>query len=157
VPNFFSQLWTGKEYRLHRAKGDGRPLRHAASNRFSDHGIRSGDKLYVWSFVQGRLLLLGRMEVDAIVSNEEAVRRLRVSDFPSNFSDHAIARSCTDKQFGHEVPVNIIRQLAFISPDGEVSAPKFRSKDEPDPQTFRGVRQITPDSANLLDGVDDCG
>jgi hypothetical protein len=153
MSKFYSQLWTGGEYRYHRRNAPGLPLRHAASNAFNERGLGTGDKLYVWSFVEGCLLLIGRMEVDAVVSFQEAVRRLGTNNFSSTLRDHAIARVCTNKQFGNEVPLSIIRQLGFISPNGEVSPPKFRAEGEPDPQTFRGVRQLTLASAKLLDAL----
>lgn len=151
MPNHFSQLWTGDEFRWHRDGADGMPLRHAASNRFVERGIRPGDRLYVWSFIKGDLLLIGRMEVDAIVSYPEAVRRLDSTNFSDQLTDHAIARSATEKRFERVVPLKIIQQLEFMSPDGEINPPKFNSQKRPDPQTFRGVRQLTPASAVLLD------
>jgi hypothetical protein len=148
--NFFSQLWTREEYRLHKDRGEGKPLVHAASSRFIDRGVKPGDMLYVWSFVGGHLFLLGRMPVEEIVPYQRAVARLGASDFSSDLTDHAIARNCTEKRFGREVPLDTIRQLRFQSPDGKVTPPKFRSKDQPDPQKFRGVRKL-PASAAMLD------
>jgi hypothetical protein len=153
MPNYFSQLWTGDEFRWHRDGAGGLPLRHAASNRFIERGVRSGDLLYVWSFVEGRLLLIGRMEVDAIVSYQEAVRRFGTSDFSDRLSEHAIARSTTEKRFSRELSQEIIRRLVFISPNSKITPPKFRSANEPDPQTFRGIRQLSPESAALLDRI----
>jgi len=153
MPNFFSQLWTRNEYRRQCITTIGGSLLGAASNRFNDRGVCPGDILYVWSFVHARLLLIGRMEVDAVVSFQEACRRLGTSDFSDDLTDHAIARCSTQKRAENEVPLAIIRQLAFLSPNGEVKVPKFRSANEPDPQTFRGVRQLTAASAALLDGL----
>jgi hypothetical protein len=152
VPNFFSQLWTRDEYRWHQQNATGLPLEHAVSTRFTERGVCPGDMLYVWSFVRGRLFLIGRMEIDEIGPYQRAVQRLGRSNFSSNLAEeHAISQTCTIKQFGQAVPMTIVSQLRFVSPNGEVSPAKFRSPSEPDPQTFRGVRQLTPASAALLD------
>ncbi len=71
MPRFFTQLWTGKEFELH-GKHRGRKLRHAVSNQFRKRGLKSGDFLYVWSFLHGHLYLLGRMHVPRISSTAEA-------------------------------------------------------------------------------------
>ena len=155
MPNFFSQLWTGEEFRRFCENPDGRAraLVHAASNRFHERQVSQGDFLYIWCFNRGRLLLIGRMEVDRVVDYDEARQRLQASDFSDSLTDHAIARSRTKAQADNEVPLRVIRQLAFVSPKGDVKPPKFRSSNGPDPQTFRGVRQLTPASAALLDSL----
>lgn len=150
MPNFFSQLWTGSEYRWHQENAEGQPLRHAASNHFSARGVRPGDVLYIWSFTSGQLLLMGRMEIGEIATRERAVHVLKNPNI-ADLDEHALARSCSAKTFGIQVSLEVMRQLRFVSANGEIMEPKFRTEDAVDPQTFRGVRQLTAASASLLD------
>jgi hypothetical protein len=56
-------------------------------------------------------------------------------------------------QFDRIIPLTIIKQIEFVSPIGEIKPPKFRAGDELDQQTLRGVRELTPESAALLDAL----
>ena len=54
----------------------GEALRHAASNAFRARGLRPGDVLYVVGQEDGRLLLIGRLRVAAVVDQAVAESEL---------------------------------------------------------------------------------
>lgn len=143
----WTYLWTTAELRMQKAG----KVHHAGSNRFEEKGVRAGDLLYIWVFTGGRLLLVGRMEIGTVGPYARIKHLLKAAPESSPFSDHVVARAATEKHFDLEVPLDTIKQLRFISPDGAISGPKLRADGRPDPQTFRGVRKITAESAVLLD------
>ena len=51
------------------------------------------------------------------------------------------------------VPAEDTRALEFVDADGAIVAPKQRRDGRLDPQTFRGVREITPTAAATFDRV----
>ena len=146
----YTYLWTGQEFRLHESDGP-RPLVHAGSNRFLDRGVQPGDFLYIWSYLQGKLYVIGRIEVDEVGPLERIRTRLRYLRSDNPYSDHVVARSPMSKQFNTTVPLKIILKLRFIDPGGQVKSVVLRPDGRPEPQTFRGVRRIQPASAALLD------
>lgn len=147
-PRYFTQLWTGAEFHFHEDETPTRPLMHAGSDRFLARGMRPGDVLFVWSVIAGRLMLLGRITIGEILDLTSAVKRLKDTSL-IDLRDHIIARDPQPKRFDCEVPRELIRELRFVSKsDPEV---KWNRRGEPDPQSFRGVRELTAASANALD------
>jgi hypothetical protein len=150
MPNAFTYLWTGAEVKLHARTGH-KPLTHAASNMFFERRVRLGDFLYIWAFVSGKLLLIGRLQVTAIGTYEQIKPLLKNPTPTSKYSDHIHSNVGTPKRFDLEVPKDQIPQLRFISPNGDINPPRTTRAGSPDPQTFRGVRRITPETQQLLD------
>lgn len=60
MARFFTYGWQYAEARKERK---GEPLRHAAGSRFSNRGIESGDFVYVVAVHEGKLHVLGKMQV----------------------------------------------------------------------------------------------
>lgn len=122
------------------------PLDHAASNVFRSRGVASGDRVYVVTVRDGHLYLGGVIAVDAVVGQAEAERRLGNSSIWAA-DDHVIARDpgpfVRDRQMADEVA----RALRFL-PNGE---PMVFKEGAIDTQTMRGVRELAPESAALLD------
>jgi hypothetical protein len=148
---YFTHYWNTDEYRRHESSGSTEQFCHAASNQFSKWNIQPGDFIYAWTFFDNQLFLIGRMEVNRITTFSEAQKALGFDDLSEEQRDHAIAGSCTNKQFGIALPHVLIQKLEFLSPDGTLKLPKVKRSGGIEPQTFRGVRQLTSSAAALLD------
>lgn len=127
-------------------------LDHTASDLFDDRGVGPGDSLYVITFRDGDLEVVGRMIVDEVVGYREACRRLDYSPWESR--DHAMARKSemTPMVFDVKVKPADVRLLLFTNRNETVESPPARWPDgRVNHQTFRGVRRITADAAAILD------
>jgi hypothetical protein len=127
-------------------------LDHAASNAFRRRGVTAGDDLYVISFSDGELYVIGHMLIDRVVGHDEARRALDYKPWAAD--DHALARrsGATRFHFDAVVPEDRMKDVAFVAPDGTVGVARDH-RGNPDPQTFRGVREVTPSTARLFDGL----
>lgn len=101
---------------------------------------------------KGDLVLIGRLEVEKIVSQVEAERLLGPDVWEA--PEHVIAKpgSSTPKRFERIVPMEITKQLLFQGAKG-FEPPKFESEDTLDRQTLRGVRRLSDGSARLLESL----
>ena len=131
-------------------------LDHTASNRFRIRGVRPGAYVYVVNIRGGRMSVLGRMRVTEIINYDNAKRRLPYEPWEKN--DHLIAEdgTATLLNFKRKVPMKTAERLRFICPDNCMLPPRplKLSKANPkllDLQTLRGVRELTEESAELLD------
>jgi hypothetical protein len=144
MARFFTYGWQYAEARKER---DGEPLGHAAGSRFSSYGIEPGDFVYIVAVLQGKLYLLGKMQVGKIVTKDEARRLLGVE--PYDAPEHVIASACTQARLT-EVPVTISKELSFLSGSSKKGL-AFREEDVLDPQTVRVIRELDAESASRLD------
>jgi hypothetical protein len=125
------------------------PLR--ASGGRLGKGASSGDALYVVSLHVRQLVLVGRLTLDRIVSHKEAMLILKHDDLPGA-ADWAIAKdgSGTLVQHRRQLAPQITRQLQFKGTNPRL---KFVSQDCLDTQTLRSPRELTWESAALLDEI----
>ena len=86
----FTYLWTKGEFKSHQAKGPGGFL-SAGCNHFRKRGVESGDSLYIISFFDGQLHLLGRFVVDILCSVTEAPRVMEDRDPGTTFDNYSWA------------------------------------------------------------------
>lgn len=150
----FTQYWKSTTCDAMFANGlDGETLDHTAGDLFTQRGVGPGDKIYVVNNFQGNLVLVGRLEVDKIVSQAEAERLLGTTDL-WDAPEHVIAKpgSSTPKRFERIVPMELTKQLLFQGAKG-FESPKFESEDRLDRQTLRGVRRLSDGSARLLENL----
>lgn len=149
-------LWTRKEYETHRASGNA-TLFCAGSNQFRNRGVKEGDSLYIVACFGGDLYLIGRLDIETLCSAMEA-NVVSGDDFDFSWAaDWAFTHPDDEMpmQFGLVVPINEVRQIRF---EGD-RPPVFQDGADatlPDPQSFRGVRRITPESAVALDRLLPC-
>lgn len=146
----FTQYWKNgwwfSEYAADRA---GELLDHTAGNSFHQRGVGRGDAVYVVTVLKGRLYLLCRLSVARICSITEAKKILGTDDlWPAR--EHIIAASATPMRFDLEVSNEITKQLLFVS-SGAGMPLRFVKHGYLDQQTLRGVRELEPASARLLD------
>lgn len=151
----FTHYWsngTWSAYRTTAARGE--LVDYAASNQFRERGLTAGDSLYIVTVLHGALYLLTRLQVAAVCGVEEAAQQL--GEEPESLwpaDDFAVAAAAVPSDFERVVPLAIAEQLRFLAGDGEPRPLKFRAEGLLDQQTLRGVRELAPDSAALLDAL----
>lgn len=149
---YFTHYWSNDTWRIfseYNAPGD--LLDHAASNLFRKRGVAPGDSVYVVTVLQGALYLLGKMRIAMVCDVDEAAAALETT--PESLwdaDDHVVADAATPLAFDREMPQRITASLLFLSGDDEKPV-KFDRRGAVDQQTMRGVRELTPASAALLD------
>jgi hypothetical protein len=112
-----------------------------------------GDSAYIISLSGGQLYLGGRMVVKRIVTRPEAVQLLNNDDLYN--ADEWIVdpeKSGTLLNLHHRLSPALTKQLRLILSSGP-SEPVFESETELYRQATRGVREITPVYAALLDRI----
>ncbi|MFO0968161.1 MAG: hypothetical protein U0793_21605 [Gemmataceae bacterium] len=129
------------------------PVCSAGSNNFRKRGVSPGDVVYIVSLGGGRLYLGGRMTVKRIVSRPEALRLWKNENLYD--ADEWIVdpdRAGTLLHLHRRLDPALTKQLRFESKAGP-KKPCFVSDTELDNQATRGIRQLTADSAALLDRI----
>ncbi len=132
---------------------EGQPVRTSGSNSFRKRGVSVGDSVYVVSLGGGQLYLGGRMTVGRIVTRPEAAR-LWDNDNLYDADEWAVdpEQSGTLLDLHRRLDPALTKRLRFETKSG----PKglcFISDAELDNQATRGVRELTPESAALLDRI----
>ena len=145
--------WQNTLWRSGAAAVDREPIQHCGGSRFRSRGVSPGDGVYVISMSAGQLLLGGRMTVGRIADDDEALRHFGHADF-WRAAEHLIGvvGSGTPLDLHRGLSASLTRRLRFVSRRGSVP-PCFVSETELDNQATRGVRELTAESAQLLDDV----
>lgn len=146
----FTHYWKGSTC-ADMAESEGEPLNHAASSQFMKRGVTTGSRVYVVSVRKGVLYLIGRMEVQDVLSQGEAERMLGMSLWKAPEHIAATAGSATPMRFDRVVPYELAKQLLFEAANGKYSPLKYEREGYLDKQTLRGVRRLSDSSAALLD------
>ena len=149
MPRYFTHYWKNETLDGYRDSGDVE-LEWLAANVFVAWGVGAGDVVYPLTVRGGVLYLIGRVRVKRVVRGLEVAQK-HLGYKPSfRASDYLIAEEITTKHFDLEVPPEVTRELRLIG-SGGIRPPVFSSPDRLDQQTFRGVRELDPDSATRLD------
>jgi hypothetical protein len=123
------------------------PCEHTAGNRFVSSGVRPGDRVFVTSFFDGELHLIGAMTVEQIVDQKTANRRYSGTNL-WKARDHLIALSPkhrTRRRADRVLSKAQLRRIPYVTyrPDGRV-----------EPQVFRyQPRKISSGTAALFERV----
>jgi len=146
MPRYFTQYWTNETWDIESEED----FDHTADDRFRERGISIGDFVYLVTVLDGQMLLGSRMKVAKIVDQAEAERLFGMSLYPA--TDHLIGQS-PFKRFKKDrpVPVEIAEKLRFVSKTA--TRLKFKSPGVLDNQTLREIRELTGESAKLLDSL----
>src|SRR4051812_34130190 len=94
------------------------PLDHTASNQFRAREVAPGDWMYVGYIEDGRLFLLARMQVAAVLSQDEAEKRLNEPLWKADDHLVGVPGTCTPITFDREVPRDVLQQLRFAAKAG---------------------------------------
>ncbi|MFI5380714.1 MAG: hypothetical protein ACHRHE_15555 [Tepidisphaerales bacterium] len=151
-----NRFWTCHwQFRYWRAdvNSEGQAVASSGSNNFRRRGVSVGDAVYIVSLSGGQLYLGGRMIVKRIMSRSEVVR-LWNNDNLFDAAEWIIDpdESGTLLHLHRRLSPALTKQLRFLSASGP-KAPFFVSDTELDNQATRGVRELTAESAALLDRI----
>lgn len=119
---------------------------------YERRGVTSGDIVYIVSVQRGQLFLGGKMQVHEIVSRAEAVRRRNQTDL-YDAPEWLVGEQGSPLNLHRMLAPDLTRELRFISPDSEKGLQFKKNTSDLDEQTLRGVRELTPQSAMLLDEI----
>jgi hypothetical protein len=132
---------------------DGQGIDHAASEQFGK--VRPGDTVWIVNIEKGthRFLLVGRIEVAAVVGQREANRVLRERygpDYDVYRASHHLLAIAGSEQPAREIPLDpVASRLRFVSP-----SPRDRLSIENgrvDAQQVRRLRELAPDTKDLFE------
>jgi 5-methylcytosine-specific restriction endonuclease McrA len=128
-------------------------VRGSLSNSFRRRCVSVGDVAYVVSLIDGQLFLGGRMTVSRIISRDEAVRTSGNDNLYPAEECIIDEKGGSPLNFHRRLAPTLSRQLRFLSPQGQVKGLCFVSDTHLDTQATRGIRELTPESAVLLDRI----
>ncbi len=149
---YWTVHWQNR-YWHNRSNPEGEPIQAAGSNQFIRRGVSPGDSVYVVSLRAGRLLLGGRMTAKKIVSRDEASRITGSSNlYPAHEWVVDPEREGTRLNLQLGLDAELAKKIRVITKSG-VIAYTFVTEPELDTHTTRGVRELTPESAALLDRI----
>ena len=147
MDRYFTHYWDDRTWEQYRANHEGLSLDRVMGNQFFKKGVAIGDMVFVVHVRTGQMYLAGRMEVGER-HREEGESWVEVLT--------AEEGSGTALSFRRKVPLDIVKDLRFRG--GDIARPLlFKSNNRLDSQTLRGVRELTPASAALLDTLLDAG
>jgi hypothetical protein len=130
------------------------PIDCSASNSFRKRGVSIGDVAYIVSLADGQLMLGGRMTIEGIVSHKEARTLLNYDGiYEANEVIVAAENPGTPLHLHRRLAPALARRLRLVSPNSEPKGLAFTSKTRLDNQATRGIRELTSESAALLDRI----
>ena len=146
-------IWTHYWKREMVDQGEGTYVGHTVSSVFRQRGVAAGDRMYVISVAGGRLRIVGRLDVEDVVTQQRADELFGRPMWEGR--DHVVARpgSSTSRRTDAYVADTRVGEIEFLGPGGELISPKLNRKGHPDVLTLQGVREITPRTAVLFDQV----
>src|ERR1035437_2524139 len=127
----------------------------SSGGSFRKRGVSIGDVLYIISQRFGQLLVGGRMTIGRIVTREEAARIRKRKDL-YNADEWVIGQKGSGTAFRQhrQLAPEITKQLRFVSGESATGKPLLFVNDRNlDRQTTRIVRELTAESAALLDEI----
>lgn len=149
MTRYFTHYWANKTWVWNNIS-EGNPLDHCSGNLFKKRKLQLGDIIYVVTVLKGKLYLCGKMKVEKICGLEEAAEFIGAN--PNELwraPEHVVASEATPMNFNLRLPYETTSALRFVTNEGE--KPLVFSKSRYlDQQTLRGVRELTIDSAKLL-------
>ena len=146
----FIQLWTRAEFEIWKSEPN-TPLIYAASNQFKQRGITKGDQLFIVACFSDALHLMGCLRVDKGVLDAVAAKNLLPKNSHTWARDYVFHDQSLNTRMRFDLQVSKGALSSFSFADGSV--PKFKGDTTsfiPDPQTFRGVRELSIETANNL-------
>lgn len=150
----WTHYWTGKtvarEERYTQHTGDDL-MEHTAGNQFLGRGVGPGDTVYIITYSDGDLRIIGKMVVDAVLNQHDAEVRMGTTNL-WKASEHLVARPGTASKrcFNAVVPQSQLNNLKFVTDSG-LRGIVYNRHGLPDQQTFRAVRKINAPTARLFD------
>jgi len=155
VDRFWVCHWLFRNWRPDTQR-EGQPVRLAGSNIFRKRGVSAGDSVYIVSLGAGQLYLGGRMVVERFVSRPEALLLWNDDDLYDDAVKWVVGpeQSGTLLQLHRRLSPALTKQLRYLTKMGP-REPFFVSETELSSQATRGLPELTPEPAALLDRVID--
>jgi hypothetical protein len=148
MTRYFTHYWSSAYCEEHKDEDEGYPLDHTVSAKWVERGVSRGDQVYCFTIRQGRLFLIGKLQVGQMVfSNKKASALVGYNVYPG--PEHLIAELATPMSFSNEIPPRIAKRLRFVSENHRTL--KFIDNEKLDRQTLRNVRELTPEAHARLD------
>lgn len=146
MSRYFTHYWTNATWERERARGDEATLMKGFyGNQFTNRDMRTGDIVYAVTVLGGDLFVLCRVAVERVEPR---------SDLEGRWRERVVVRegTATPRRFASRVPVDVLKQLRFVS--GPETAQLHLTDDAKlDHMAMRMMRELTPESAALLDNV----
>jgi hypothetical protein len=143
VARAFTQYWKNTTLDWHESD----ELEHSASNQFRERGVRHGDNIFIVTVIDGNMHLGGVLIVDKLVGKRAAQKKYGKDVWDA--SDHVFDHQARPFYKDLVVPPNVVAALRFVGNKELV----FKTPRQLDTQTLRGVRELTPESAELLNDI----
>ncbi len=153
MTRFFTHFWPDDLCNSHYREGlSGTPVEFTAGSGFVRKAVASGDIIYIISVYDGQFLLLGKLEVDRIITS----RMQALAEFGPGIENakeyvRPVEDTVTPLQFTRQIAWETVGELRFIGLDGKSKPLKLAGHEEVDAATLTGVRELTSASAALLD------
>jgi hypothetical protein len=144
-------MWAHYWKRQRAEDGEGTYVGHSASSVFRERGVKTGDRMYVISVLGRRLRVIGRLDVEDVVTQARADELFGRHVWEG--TDHVVARpgSGTPRRLDAFVPDTRLGEIEFVGADGEIVAAKVNRLGHIDALNLQGLREITPRAAKLFD------
>jgi hypothetical protein len=152
MTRYFTTYWTAVPW-------DGNAYEqvdHAAGNDFASHGIDVGDHVYVVHYAAREVFIGARLIVGSVATKREAAAALDLGeDEIWDGRDHVLADPDRVQRLdpNRVIPRETLKDLSFLRADGTETGLKFDADGAANQQTLRGVRELLPSSASLLDAL----
>jgi len=148
---YFTHYWTNETWEREKNRNlIGELLDHTAGNLFKKRGVGIGDAVYIVTVIKGKLFVCVKVIVSKICDEAQAAKILNDYELWENATDHIITSESTPINWNNEVALADTKQLKFISGSKIINL-DFKTPTKLDQQTLRGVRQLEPKSAAILD------
>jgi 5-methylcytosine-specific restriction endonuclease McrA len=153
------RFWTSHwQYRLWRTEVNTAfvPLRCSGSNHYRQRGVSVGDVVYILSIHNGQLYVGGRIPVAKIVSRTQAIRLIgRETLYHADDWVIPPQGGGTRLHLYRRLEPALSKRLRFVSAAGKPKGLAFVSASALNNQTTRHIRELTRESAGLLDRIID--
>ncbi|HEV2950111.1 MAG TPA: HNH endonuclease signature motif containing protein, partial [Gemmataceae bacterium] len=150
---YFAQLWRKDTYQRQEGMRASDPLMHHTGGTKFRKRVTLGDFIYVWSLIDHKIYVVGRMQIGRLGSQEDADKLYERGAWKA--PEHVFAQRGTETplRFDLTIPSKSINQIRFLNVKGEQTDLKYNSAGRLEPQCFRGLRELTPQTARLLDSI----
>ena len=139
----FIQLWTRAEFEVWKSEPNS-PLIYAASNQFKQRGITIGDQLFIVACFADALHLMGCLKIEIGTLDAVEAKNLLPKNAHTWAKDYVFHDRSQNTRMRFDLQVSKSVLSSFCFADGTI--PKFKgdgTEFKPDPQTFRGVRELS--------------
>lgn len=153
MPRYFTHYWKNETWKDLRVEQQGDVLDYIGGSQFRQRGMQPEDHVYVLTVIRGQLYLLGKLVIGDLGDIDTIAQQLNTTSSQLwQETDHISASEATPMDFERRVPLELTEQLRLRS-GAATRGLVFKSPGHLDTQTMRTVRELTAESAQLLDSI----